>query len=193
MDVVAPLIETDSPSRADLRSDGKESSLIRNASHSSIYLLRTVQQGHMHLSAQADQKANMLIGISSIIFSVLLGYSQKYGFTPELGILFVSTFTSAALAIFAAMPGAKGPGPGSKGFNPLFFGSFCQLNPEEYCREMEKTLSNHASVYTAMAMDIYGLGMVLYRKKYRYLSFGYRIFLGGLFVAGVCAVARLAI
>jgi hypothetical protein len=34
-----------------------------------------------------------------------------------------------------------------------------------------------------MAMDIYGMGSVLYRKKYRFLSYSYRIFLGGLFAA----------
>jgi hypothetical protein len=31
-----------------------------------------------------------------------------------------------------------------------------------------------------MMHDIYGNGRVLHRRKYRFLSFGYRIFLGGL-------------
>ena len=72
--------------------------------------------------------------------------------------------------------------PGTKGFNPLFFGCFSQLTPEEYCREMEKVLRDDPSVYTALAMDMYGIGNVLYRKKYRYLAYSYRIFLGGLFL-----------
>ncbi len=35
----------------------------------------------------------------------------------------------------------------------------------------------------AMALDIYGIGSVLYRKKYRFLSYGYRIFPAGLIPA----------
>ena len=78
------------------------------------------------------------------------------------------------------MPEVKGPPPGSPHFNSLFFGCFSQLNAEEYCSEMEKVLQSDSSITTAMTMDIYGMGNVLYRKKYRCYSYG--IFLTGLFV-----------
>jgi hypothetical protein len=81
------------------------------------------------------------------------------------------------------MPKVKGPPPGSPQFNPLFFGCFAQLAPKEFAHEMEKVLDSDSSIYTAMAMDIYGMGAVMYRKKYRYPSYSYRIFLAGLFAA----------
>ncbi len=155
-----------------------------NIAHSSgaVYLLRTAQQHHVHLSSMADNKANIMIGVSALIFSMLIGYTQQEGFGLPTGILAVSTLMAATTAIMAVMPATKGPAPGTKGFNPLFFGCFSQLTPEEYCREMEKVLRDDPSVYTALAMDMYGIGNVLYRKKYRYLAYSYRIFLGGLFL-----------
>jgi len=155
-----------------------------NIAHSSgaVYLLRTAQQHHVHLSSMADNKANIMIGVSALIFSMLIGYTQQEGFGLPTGILAVSTLMAATTAIMAVMPATKGPSPGTPGFNPLFFGCFSQLTPEEYCREMEKVLRDDPSVYTALAMDMYGIGNVLYRKKYRYLAYSYRIFLGGLFL-----------
>ncbi len=156
-----------------------------NIDHSSaaVYLLRTAQQHHVHLSSMADNKANIMIGVSALIFSMLIGYIQKEGLGLPTGILAVSTLMAATTAIMAVLPSSKGQAPGNPGFNPLFFGCFSQLTPEEFCREMEKVLRDDPSVYTALAMDMYGIGHVLYRKKYRYLAFSYRIFLGGLFLA----------
>jgi hypothetical protein len=148
-----------------------------------IYLLRTVTQSHVHLSSMADTKANILIGACAVIFSLLIGQLQSDGYSLPVAILLVSTLMSAATAILAVMPKAKGPPPGSPQFNPLFFGCFAQLDPKEFAREMEKVLESDSSIYTAMTMDIYGMGAVMYRKKYRYLSYSYRIFLAGLFAA----------
>jgi hypothetical protein len=154
-----------------------------NRGNGAIYLLRTVEQSHVHLSSMADTKANILVGASAVIFSLLIGHMQREGFSLPVAILLVSTLMSATMAILAVMPKVKGPPPGSPLFNPLFFGCFCQLDPRRYCEEMDRVLQNESSIYTAMAMDIYGMGSVLYRKKYRFLSYSYRIFLGGLFAA----------
>jgi len=153
-----------------------------------IYLLRTVEQNHMHLSSMADTKANILIGACAVIFSLLLGSLHREGYSLPVAVLLVFTLMSAATAIMAVMPKVKGPGPESPFFNPLFFGCFCQLDAEEYCAEMEKVLQSESTIYTAMAMDIYGMGLVLYRKKYRYLMYSYRIFLAGLIAAFITVV-----
>lgn len=133
----------------------------------------------------ADQKANIMIGVSAVIFSMLLGYTQKEGLTLPVLILFVSTFSAAIASIMAVMPAVKATEPVQSGVNPLFFGSFSEKSPEEFCEEMEKILSSDDSIYTAMAMDMYYLGGVLYRKKYRFLGYSYRIFLVGLILAFV--------
>lgn len=148
-----------------------------------VYLLRTVAQTHVHLSSMADTKANILIGACALMFSLLIGRIQTDGYSLPLAVLLVSTLLAATMAILAVMPKAKGPPPGSPHFNPLFFGCFSQLDPHRFAREMEKVLATDSSIYTAMAMDIYGMGGVLYRKKYRFLSYSYAIFLAGLVLA----------
>ena len=148
-----------------------------------IYLLRTVAQTHVHLSSMADTKANILIGACAVIFSLLIGRLNGDGYSLPVAILLLSTLLSAATAILAVMPKAKGPVPGSPQFNPMFFGCFSQLESGEFIRAMDKVLETDASMYTAMALDIYGMGAVLYRKKYRFLTYSYWIFLTGLFAA----------
>lgn len=153
-----------------------------------VYLLRTVAQSHVHLSSMADTKANILIGACAVIFSLLIGRLQSDGYSLPVVLLLASTLMSAATAILAVMPKVKGPPPGNPQFNPLFFGCFSQLDPWQFAREMEKVLESDSSIYTAMAMDIYGMGAVLYRKKYRYLSYSYRIFLAGMCAAFIAAL-----
>ncbi len=148
-----------------------------------VYLLRTVAQTHVHLSSMADTKANILIGACALIFSLLIGRIQTDGYNLPMAILLLSTLLAATMAILAVMPKVKGPPPGSPHFNPLFFGCFSQLDAHQFAREMEKALATDSSIYTAMAMDIYGMGGVLYRKKYRFLTYSYALFLAGLLLA----------
>jgi hypothetical protein len=100
-----------------------------------------------------------------------------------VGILSVCNLLTAISETIMVRPSAKGAAPGAGEFNPLSFGSFGALTRERYCREMEKVLRDDPDVSSAMALDIYGIGSVLYRKKYRFLSHGYRIFPAGLIPA----------
>ena len=153
-----------------------------------IYLLRTVTQSHVHLSSMADTKANILIGACAVIFSLLIGRTGSDGYSLPVAILLVSTLMSTATAILAVMPKVKGPPPGSPQFNPMFFGCFAQLNAQEFVQTMDKVLESDAAVYTAMTRDIHSMGHVLFRKKYRYLTYSYWIFLAGFFAAFAAAL-----
>ena len=46
-----------------------------------------------------------------------------------------------------------------------------------------RTAQQHHVSLSAMAMDMYHLSGVLYRKKYRFLGYSYRLFLTGLILA----------
>jgi hypothetical protein len=64
--------------------------------------------------------------------------------------------------------------------NLLFFGSFTQLDEEEFTDRITERLRTDDSIYRTMAHDIYQNGLVLQNKKYRMLGYAYRIFLVGL-------------
>lgn len=145
-----------------------------------IYMLRNTQQHHVHLSAMADQKASILIGASFVVLTLIFGQANTAGLSVSLLILAVSTLISASFAVMAVMPRFKTGGRNSRGFNPLFFGSYANLSAEEYYAEMNRIIQTDAEVYRVMIQDIYQLGRVLYQKKYRYLTYSYSVFLIGL-------------
>lgn len=159
---------------------------------SAVQLLRTTQTIHMSLSQMADQKASILMGASFVIFTITIGQTKGGSGAPvPLLILGAFAFFAAVLAVLAILPAThmRQTGP----INLLFFGSFTRLGPEEYVERMLDALETDEEVYRTMAHDIYQNGVVLERKKYRFLGYAYRVFLVGLtasFLAFLIQFAR---
>lgn len=147
---------------------------------------RTVQTHHVALSQMADQKANVLIAASFVVISIIFHETTRSGFNPVLAVLAATCFAASFLAAMAILPRAKK----SRGAvpNPLFFGTFATISREEFHREIDQILTTDQSIIHAMAEDIYQLGSILHRHKYRYLRYAYRTFLGGLTLTAATAV-----
>ena len=149
----------------------------------SIYLLRTMQQQHMTLSAMADQKANMLLGVSSVVLALVVREGTLTGMKPPLLILCMTVFLAALCCLMAVLP-STGPRPPSAGLAPspnlLFFGVFTEMDEPAFQAEIRNLINSDTAIYAAMARDVYQQGQVLRAKKYRWLRHAYRIFIGGL-------------
>lgn len=144
-----------------------------------VYALGTTQRHHVQLSVMADNKANMLIGATFVVFTLAIGQSQAGDMSLPLLILAISAFGSAGLAALAVMPSVTPRKDHSP--NMLFFGGFSKLSEEEFIDQLlERELLSQESTYRAMLRDIYQMGLVLERKKYRFLGWAYRVFLIGL-------------
>jgi hypothetical protein len=153
-------------------------------SSAAIYMLRTAQQHHVQLSAMADQKASILIGASLVVITMLLGQIQSHGFSAPMMVMGVFTFLAALSALFAVTPSLR-KSPQSDDVNWLFFGAFARLSAEDYQARILSILATDEGIYEAMIRDIYQMGHVLNRKKYRFLSYSYRIFIIGLLLTFV--------
>ena len=143
-----------------------------------IHLLRTTQQHHVQLSLMADQKANMLIGATFVVFTLAIGQSRLGEFSIPLLVLAISSFASAALAAMAVMPSTVPKSTNNP--NWLFFGAFSQIDEEEFTTKIMDGLDNPDIIFRTMIRDIYQMGCILNDKKYRYLGWAYRVFLVGL-------------
>ncbi len=143
-----------------------------------IHLVRTTQQIQVQLSAMADQKASILMGAALVVFTITLGQSGRGVVAPEMLVLAAFALASAALAVVAILPATR-PKPGAP-LNLLFFGSFTQLEQEDYIERVVAQLGDEDDIYRTMARDIYQNGTVLQRKKYRFLGLAYRVFLTGM-------------
>lgn len=157
-----------------------------------VHLLRTTQQIQYQLSQMADQKANLLMGTTFVIFTLTVGQAKANG-APATALLILggAAFLSALLAVMAVLPSTKAPPKPEGPANLLFFGSFSQLSEEEFVARMLKTVEDHNSVFEAFAHDIYQNGRVLARKKYRLLGHAYRVLVVGLICSFIAFLLHL--
>jgi hypothetical protein len=159
--------------------------------HSAIYLLRTVTQNHIQLTVIADQKANIVIGISLIIFTVLITEAKQSPITPAIAVMTACAAGAAFLSLLALMPDLPKFKTVQLKPNLLFFSYFSRIQEEEFVDEMMETvLGTTTETFEAMLVDLYRLGRVL-KKKYYYLTLSYYIFALGLILSGFCLLYEL--
>ncbi len=146
-----------------------------------IHLVRTTMQVNVTMSQMADQKASILMGATFVVFTISVGQASRGDFPYALMVLAISAFLSAICAIAAVLPSISPPrAPSPEKDNVLFFGVFAHLTEDEYADRVISMLRSDETVFRTMLRDTYQNGVVLQRKKYRYLGYAYRIFLAGL-------------
>src|SRR3954470_7009158 len=92
--------------------DGEGMAQVKPAySPDGVHLLRTTQQVQYQLSQMADTKANMLLGITFLIFTISVGQARAGQESIPLLILGAAAFIAAVLAVTAALPSDKAAPP----------------------------------------------------------------------------------
>jgi hypothetical protein len=122
---------------------------------------------------------------------VLIGRFEESGLSASLAILLLFILASAFFALMTVMPSLPRNAQvdaSSPGFNPLFFGFFSAMEPEAYMAHMRDLMRDEGRVYEAILRDIHQAGRVLYREKYRYLAYSYRLLLAGFTLAILAAL-----
>jgi hypothetical protein len=154
-------------------------------------MFRSAYRVQMDLTGLADNKANMMISINSIIISIILAaVAPKLDANPWLlvptVILLIGNLVSIIYAIQAARPRViKNPISlqdlhNSKG-NILFFGNFANLHEDEFVQGITEMMEDKTLVYETMMRNIYGLGSVL-NRKFALLQAAYTSFMIALLV-----------
>ncbi len=151
-------------------------------------LFRVTIRNQIDQIAIADNKANMIISINTIIISLVVAF-MGYGLSgPYLNgsqitipftILLVASTFSAIFSILAARPRFRNAPPNFKTSSLLYFGNFKHMPLTEYIEEMEDLISSRKAIYRNLIIDIYNYGKIL-DKKYKMLSVSYTIFLIGI-------------
>lgn len=151
---------------------------------------RSAYQTHIHLSAIADRKAQMLLSVNALLISVLisvLSYSNLAETRPMLLIpvmLFLLFGLSSLLfAVLSVRPRVsrhpvEGMPEAERRGSLLFFGNYTRLDADRYVEEMTALCADGAELQKAMHRDLHALGMVLDRK-FRTVGMAYNLFLAG--------------
>lgn len=158
-------------------------------------MFRTTSKNHLDLSSMADNKANIMISVNTILISVvvtvLIRKLDEYPslIIPTLLLIFVCLVT-IVLSILATRPNVSSGTFASedvtdKKVNLLFFGNFHGMDLKRYEWAMKEMMQDSEYLYSSLIRDIYFLGKVL-GKKYRLLRAAYTTFMIG-FVASILA------
>lgn len=137
------------------------------------------------LSQMADSKASILMGATFVVFSIAVGQARNGPLSWSVIVLACFAFASALCAVIAVLPSIGGKAAaGAKISQPnrLFFGVFSAMDESEWTESLLTDMRADETVFRTMLHDIYQGGQVLQRKKYRYLTMAY-----GIFIAGLCA------
>ena len=156
-------------------------------------MYKVVYRNQINLSAIADNKANMLIGINAILLSLIItmvgggtimidNFTTDWKFLVPLTILILSTVAAMINATIVARPNIAKMTQYNENMTLFFFENFAQLGQKGFQEKMIELRTDDSQLYDNMTLDIYGHGMVL-SKKYRRLKVAYGIFMYGLIIA----------
>jgi len=155
-------------------------------------MFRTTSKNHLDLSNMADNKANIMISVNTIILSVVVSILvRKLVEYPNLIyptiLLVVVCLTTIVLSILATRPNISSgvftnEDVLSKKTNLLFFGNFYKMELEEYEWGVREMMKDGDYLYSSLTRDIYFLGKVLGRK-YKLLRIAYTTFMIGFVLA----------
>lgn len=158
-------------------------------------MFRISASKNIRISEMADNKANIMISVNSIIISVILGLmartleENKNLIIPTIVLLTVNVGT-IIFSVLATRPkianGFFTPEEvANRSVNLLYFGSFYNMNFKEYDDGLKEMMEDSDFLYGSLSKDTFWQGKVLGRK-YRLLRISYTIFLYGI-VAAVLA------
>ena len=150
-------------------------------------LFKNIYRVHVEVSAMADNKANFLISVNSIIlFAATAHWNEIVSEKPLLfpaAIVILSSILSMVFAVLVARPRITGEKPSDhtplQAPNLLFFGTFTRVPKDEYVEAVIEMCKNGEEVYPAMASDVYVIGLVL-QKKFERLQTAYGFLLYGI-------------
>jgi len=155
-------------------------------------MFRITSKNHLTLSGMADNKANIMISVNSIILSIILSVLfRKFETDPQLVIpaltLMITSLTTIIFSILATRPNiSKGKFTEedikNRQTNLLFFGNFHGMGLDNYLWGMKEMMKDGNYLYDSLIKDIYFLGVVL-GKKYKLLRISYTVFMFGLIFA----------
>ncbi|HEY5826238.1 MAG TPA: Pycsar system effector family protein [Cyclobacteriaceae bacterium] len=155
-------------------------------------MFRITSNNHQRLSDMADNKAQILITVNSIILSVLISVLlRKLEENPNLiapvVLLLSVNLVAIVFSILATRPHVSAgiftkKDVNEKKVNLLFFGNFYKMNLEDYTNSVFQMMDDRDYLYRSLIKDVYAQGVVLGRK-YKLLRVAYNVFMFGIVIS----------
>jgi hypothetical protein len=155
--------------------------------------IRTLNRNNVDMTSIADNKANILISINSIMLTILIpivlaNYDiiEEKNLFPPLIVLSLTCITTIFISAQVLTPFTGSRVRKYKEFyhkkSPFFFKSYESLNFDEYLHLFRETTANNKILSRAILKDFYFVGIVL-ESKYTLVRRAYRLFKIGLLIS----------
>jgi uncharacterized integral membrane protein len=168
----------------------KTMKLSKGASRETLY--RVTIQNQLRSIAIADQKANIIIGINTILISIIiaviglesnvvqLNFISNLNLSLPLSIMVLACFISGVIAVFVVRPAASlwTKETGSR----LFFRDYQHCSLDDFLKDISTILESRSAIYESLNIDMYLYGQTV-QRKFRLLRHAYIVFLIGLTLA----------
>lgn len=151
-------------------------------------MFRTTYRTHINLSSIADNKANILLSINTLLIGFIIPTvtNNVDNFSIMLPGFILLLFCLATI-IFAILSTRPKVNSGTftrediiqKRTNLLFFGNFHRMGLDDFLWGIDQMMQDSDYLYGSMTKDIYFLGKVL-AKKFLLLRIAYNIFMYGM-------------
>lgn len=161
-------------------------------------MFRITSSNNQRLSDMADNKAQLLITVNSIILSLIVSLvlrrleDNAFLIVPTFILLMVSlsTIIFSILATRPSIPDGvfSDNDLDRKKVNLLFFGNFYKMALNDYSKGMIRVMNDNEFLYGTLITDVYSQGVVLGRK-YKLIRIAYNIFMFGLIAAVLAYIA----
>jgi HD superfamily phosphodiesterase len=184
----------------DLLDKGKKKKETLSTSRGIESMLRLTARNQINLSSIADNKANILLTVTSVIvsFSATVGFSQlnnmKWMIYPLI-ILIITCLISLIFAILSTRPKVssgtfKQEDVAKNKVNLLFFGNFYKMDYRYYEDAVRNMMNSYDDLYNTMIRDQYSLGLIL-AKKFKLLRIAYNTFMVGITLSVIAFIATV--
>ena len=155
-------------------------------------IIRTTYRNNIDLTNIADNKANILLSLNSLMITFLIPIvlsnlqiilDEKL-FIPLafLSLTCLITIVIAALATRPIKMGKQNITQEDENVkSPFFFGNYYKMEAKDYLALMEKTINDPARVKDYIKLDLYFMGVSL-GNKYNKIRICYNVFIGGIII-----------
>lgn len=169
----------------------KELGFAINSSKTSQLMFKTTLRNHVDLTNIADNKANMMLSVNSLLITLTISLlAAKIDTNPTLAYPISSLMLTCVLSIVFAtlatrpvkMQGVTNLDMIGKGTtNLFFFGNFFKMNLPEYREGLLKVVNDETTLDNSIVTDLFFLGKAL-GVKFQRLRTCYSVFMVGMIV-----------
>jgi hypothetical protein len=164
----------------------------------SFNMIRTVYRNNIDLTNIADNKANILLSLNSLMLTFLIPIVLSnineiilYNLYLPLVVLSSTCIVTIILAAVTTRPikmGQQGINSGeSKKSSPFFFGNYYKMPVKDYMQLLEQTINDPEATKDFVKLDLYFMGKGL-GEKYSRIRNCYNVFMIGLVLAVISTV-----